>query len=104
MCIRDSLLFVRGETILAQPFNAERQELTGEAVAVAEGVWNAPTAGQASFTVSDAGVISYVNSSFSDRELRWFDRTGRSLGSVGPPGRYGFLNPVSYTHLRAHET
>ena len=89
------LLFFRGETILAQPFDLERQELTGEAVAVAEGVWNAPVAGQASFGVSDAGVIAYVNSSFSDRELRWFDRTGRSLGSVGPPGRYGTLTQLA---------
>jgi Tol biopolymer transport system component len=83
------LLFARGETILAQPFDLQRQELTGEAFSVSEGVWNAPLAGQASFSVSDAGVIAYVNSSFSDRELRWFDRTGRSIGSVGPPGRYG---------------
>jgi eukaryotic-like serine/threonine-protein kinase len=89
------LLFVRGETILAQPFDTERQELTGEAVAVSEGVWIAPLAGQASFSVSDAGVIAYVNSSFSDRELQWFDRTGRSMGSVGPPGRYGLLTQLA---------
>jgi serine/threonine protein kinase/Tol biopolymer transport system component len=82
------LLFVRGETLMAQPFDTARLELNGEASAVADGVWVAAGAGQASFSVSDTGVLAYVNAAVMSSQFAWFDRSGRVLAHVGKPARY----------------
>ena len=52
------LLFVRGESILAQPFDAGHLRLTGEPVVVADRIWVARSAAQASFSVSPTGVLA----------------------------------------------
>jgi Tol biopolymer transport system component len=82
------LLFIRGEVLLAQPFDMQRFVLTGEPTVVTEGVWRAPGAAQASFSASETGVLAYVNAALAYRQLAWFDRTGRPLGTVGEPGAY----------------
>src|SRR5712692_1419697 len=82
------LIFVRGETLLAQPSDAVRLQLSGEPTVVAEGTWVARGAAQASFSVSPARVLSYVNASLWNTQLTWVDRAGRSLGSFGKPDRY----------------
>jgi Tol biopolymer transport system component len=82
------LLSVRDETIMAQPFDAARLRLSGQPVAVAEGVWAVRVASQASFSASDGGVLAYVNASLWNRELYWTDRSGRSLGAFTRPERY----------------
>jgi len=81
------LLFLRGETLMAQPFDPVRLELRGEPVPVAEGIWTARTVGQASFSVSETA-IAYVNASLWDVELAWYDQEGRPLGTLAPPGRF----------------
>jgi len=82
------LFFVRGETLMAQPFDLQRARLTGEPERVADGIWVSQAAAQASFTVSETGVIAYVTSALWNTQLAWFDRQGRLLGVVGPPDRY----------------
>jgi Tol biopolymer transport system component len=82
------LLFVRGESILAQPFDAGRLRLTGEPAVVADRIWVARSAAQASFSVSQTGVLAYVNAALWNLQLAWVDRAGKSLGTVGPPDRY----------------
>jgi Tol biopolymer transport system component len=82
------LLFVRGETLMAQAFDAERLELTGQPARVADGIWVATGAGQASFSVSQTGVLAYVNASRKNIQLAWFDRAGRSLGPMGQPTQH----------------
>jgi Tol biopolymer transport system component/tRNA A-37 threonylcarbamoyl transferase component Bud32 len=89
------LLFVRGETLMAQPFDAQRLELTGEPSVVADGVWVAAPAGQASFSVSHSGVLAYVNASLSDVQLTWLDRTGRQVAPIGPPERWALTPQLS---------
>jgi Tol biopolymer transport system component len=89
------LLFVRGETLMAQPFDANRFQLSGEPAVVAEGLWVAAGAGQASFSVSRTGVLAYVNSTLFNLQLTWVDRNGRSLGSLGLPDRYGIQPQIS---------
>jgi eukaryotic-like serine/threonine-protein kinase len=92
------LLFVRGATtagasgtLMAQPFDTRRLELTGEAVPIAERVSNL------SFSASASGVLIYVAGSSTNPEntqggiqgqLAWFDRSGRVLGTFGDPGLY----------------
>jgi eukaryotic-like serine/threonine-protein kinase len=89
------LLFVRDEALMAQPFDAERLELTGEPSVIADGVWVAAPAGQASFSVSHSGVLAYVNASLFNIQLTWLDRTGRQIAAIGQPDRWAITPQVS---------
>jgi len=89
------LLFVRGEALMAQPFDAERLELTGEPSVIADGVWVAAPAGQASFSVSHSGVLAYVNASLFNIQLSWLDRAGRQVATVGQPDRWAITPELS---------
>jgi Tol biopolymer transport system component len=81
------LLFVRQGTLLAQPFDPNKLELTGEAVAVAEQV--AFDAIGRGFSVSEGGTLEYrTGSGRSDLRLVWVDRSGKVIESVGVPAVY----------------
>jgi dipeptidyl aminopeptidase/acylaminoacyl peptidase len=87
------LLFLRGEAVLAQPFDVARFQVHGEPMVIADGVWYARPAAQASFSVSETGTLAYVNATLWDGELIWFDRAGRALGSAGPAVRHEGVTP-----------
>jgi Tol biopolymer transport system component len=78
------LLFLTSgdRALMAQPFNWKRLESMAEAFPVAENV--------ASFSASANGALAYrTRASLLNRtQLIWFDRTGRPLAKIGPPGRY----------------
>ena len=83
------LLFVRDGTLLAQSFDASRLELSGDPFPIAEQVVADAVFGDAMFSVSENGVLAYRGGAVSaDTQLMWFDRTGKQLGAVGPPGEY----------------
>jgi serine/threonine protein kinase/Tol biopolymer transport system component len=90
------LVFNREGTLMAQPFDAERLELTGEEVPIAEDVQFAAI-GDAAFTTSENGVLAYrtATGAGASSELLWFDRRGKQLGILGEPGSYGqvWLSP-----------
>jgi serine/threonine protein kinase len=90
------LLFGRGETLVAQPFDAKKLELAGEPFQVADqvafeylgqgavGAWSA----------SESGVIAYrTRTQSGNRKLIWFDRSGRSLEQPGDVGSPTIANP-----------
>ncbi|MDQ3665222.1 MAG: protein kinase [Acidobacteriota bacterium] len=79
------LLFLRDRTLMAQDFDADRLELTGEPFPVAEQV-DRLGAGVpfALFSVSETGVLVYRSGSSETTQLIWFDREGKQLGTVGP--------------------
>jgi len=85
------VLFQRQGTLLAQPFDTGRLELTGEAVPVAEQL-GTPVSAFGRFSVSNTGVLVHRNDAAFSTELRWFDRQGTSKGTVGPESLY--INPV----------
>jgi Tol biopolymer transport system component len=87
------LLFLRDETLFAQPFDAARLETRGEPRAIADGVWFARSAHHSSFSVSRTGTLAYVNASQWDNQLVWFDRDGRALGPVDRPAREAMETP-----------
>ena len=89
------LLFVRAETLMAQPFDAERLELTGKPDVVADGVWTAAPAGQAAFSASRTGVVAYVNASLFNTQLTWLDRMGRQAAPIGQPERWALTPQLS---------
>jgi Tol biopolymer transport system component len=77
------LLYLRADrTLMAQSFNEKRLESAGTAFPVTDNV--------AFFSASANGALAYraLASLFNPRQLFWFDRTGKRLAKVGPPGRY----------------
>jgi len=88
------LLFVRGRTLFAQPFDAARFEIHGEPAAIAEGIEPEGEVGPSSyarFSVSDNGVLVYRTGAGDLSVLTWFDRHGKQLRTVGPPAYYDQL-------------
>lgn len=79
------LFFMRGATLMAQAFDADRLVLRGDAVPIADAVLIAGGAmQQAAYGVSDTGLIVYDPVRSGDRtQLTWFDRAGRPVGTVG---------------------
>jgi dipeptidyl aminopeptidase/acylaminoacyl peptidase len=79
------LLFVRDATLFAQPFDAGQLQLSGDAVRVGEPVGSFLDG--AFFSASTNGVLVFRGPD-EDRQLTWFDRGGKILGSASEPGRY----------------
>jgi serine/threonine protein kinase/Tol biopolymer transport system component len=84
------LMFARDQNLLAQPFDLTTLRLAGEPAVLAENVERSSVSQVATFSVSQTGVLAYRPA--SQNELVWFDRSGRSLGSIGEPGHYA--NPA----------
>jgi Tol biopolymer transport system component len=80
------LIFMRGQNLMAQPFDARRLQLTGEAVPIAEHVQFNPTRWTGSYAVSDTGLLIYRRQESGDKlQLTWLDPDGKQLGKVGEP-------------------
>ncbi len=83
------LMFLRQGTLMAQPFNAGSLSLAGDAVPI---VARVGTNGDL-FTASENGTLVYRGGGSSgSRQLTWFDRSGRSPGSLGAPGAYSTVS------------
>jgi len=88
------LLFVRGVTLtsgasggtlMAQPFDPKRMELSGEAVPITEHV--------TLFSASPGGVLGFRNAAGTqgNSQLTWYDRKGSVLSTTGETGEHGSL-------------
>jgi Tol biopolymer transport system component/predicted Ser/Thr protein kinase len=86
------LLYVREDSLVAQPFDAKARKLTGEAVPVAEGL-GTDAVGLAHFSASVDGTLAYRAGDTRSRQLLWVDRQGKEIESVGPSGEYGDVWP-----------
>jgi eukaryotic-like serine/threonine-protein kinase len=80
------LVFLRDGTLFAQPFDANRLELSGEPVSVAEDVGTFLDGGL--FTASANGILVYKSGGSQEGLLTWFDQRGRRLGTTGEQGTY----------------
>lgn len=82
------LLFVRERSLMAQPFNVDKGELNGDAFPIAEDIGFNQSTNLALFSASSNGVLAYVlgEGSSGNRQLVWFDRSGKRLDKVGTPG------------------
>jgi Tol biopolymer transport system component len=82
------LLFLRNQTLVAQPFDPGTLELSGDAVPVAETVGRT-SSGQAIFSVSHTGRLLYQGGPVSkDSRLVWLERDGREGSTIGKPADY----------------
>jgi serine/threonine protein kinase/Tol biopolymer transport system component len=77
------LLMIDGK-LTAQRFDESALKLEGEATPIAEGAENG-------FTASRTGILTYrkVVADAANKQLTWFDRTGKLMGELGAPSNYG---------------
>ena len=79
----DHILFMRQYTLMAQPFDAGSLQLTGDAVPLADPVQEGRSVAKGVFSASADGLLTYVEgASGADRQLEWFDRSGKQSGAV----------------------
>jgi dipeptidyl aminopeptidase/acylaminoacyl peptidase len=80
------LLYLQdGGTLLAQPFDASTLEITGDPVPLAENVHSGS---------GSSSVLAFASSGRAT-QLTWLDRTGKAMGTLGPPGNwlYASISP-----------
>jgi serine/threonine protein kinase len=80
------LLFLRNETLMAQPFDQRRLETAGDPVPIAEQVGTVLS--RAFFSVSPTGVLAYRSGVGVLLQLVWYDREGRIAGHPGERADY----------------
>jgi tRNA A-37 threonylcarbamoyl transferase component Bud32 len=85
------LLYVRDRTLVAQPFDAGRLSFTGEPVTLAQGLdpigEGSPGTAYAHFAAGGS-TLAYRAGVRLTCQPTWFDRGGKELGHVGPPGEF----------------
>jgi serine/threonine protein kinase len=79
------LLFNQQGALVARRFNPTYASLEGDPVTLADSVSYDAAFNLGGFSVSPVGNITYRAGGSERRQLKWFDRTGRSLGEVGEP-------------------
>ena len=80
------MLFARDETMMAQAFDPDARQLTGDAVPVTERV-STEGSRYVSASVSENGTLVYApGGSLNPQQLTWFDRAGKILGTLGEGG------------------
>ena len=82
------LLWVDGDTLVGQMFDADRLELHSQPFNVAKGVGRSSSSEAAVSVASSATTLAYSSSILRLGRLTWFDRSGNSLDSPTPDGDY----------------
>ena len=82
------LLYVRENTLVAQPFDAKAGKITGEPVPLAEDL-GIDTVGLAHFSASHNGTLAYRGGEAGGGQLAWTDLQGENLRTEGDPGEVG---------------
>jgi Tol biopolymer transport system component len=83
------LVFARGSTMLARPFDTARLEFVGEPVSIGiEIPTGSSISGLRSISASRDGTLVYRADPSSATDLVWVDRKGRDLGRLGEPGSW----------------
>jgi serine/threonine protein kinase/Tol biopolymer transport system component len=88
----DRLLFVRQGVLVATPFATETGEITGEPITVADPVGVDAGIYHGGFSVSADGRVAYRAGS-ERRQLTWFQRDGKRVGTAGAPDETGLFYP-----------
>ncbi len=79
------LLFVRDRSVMAQSFDTDTLQLTGDAVRIVDRVATTG-AGSSAFSVSANGVLAYWSGSMpAKRQLTWVGRDGGVIEQIGSP-------------------
>ena len=73
---------------MAQPFDADRLQLTGDPTPIADHVSFSAGLGRGAFSVSETGVLTFRSGGGEVNQPTWVDRTGKQTGSLGAAGAY----------------
>ena len=86
------IVYARGGSLYAVPFDAKSLEVTGSPVKVVEGVFMSTNTGAAHFDVSSAGALAYLagKAEGGERTMVWVDRQGKATPLPLPPRSYVF--------------
>jgi serine/threonine protein kinase/Tol biopolymer transport system component len=85
-----NLLYVSSRSLLAQPFDPRKLEITGPAVPIAtQELEEGPNYGYG-FSASENGSIVFQSAADSPAQMIWFDRSGKELGQIP---QTGYLDP-----------
>jgi serine/threonine-protein kinase len=84
------IVYARGGTLMAVPFDVQDREVTGTAFEVEKGVMMSRNTGAAHYSVSKRGDLAYVPGSAEGgrRTLVWVDRAGKAEPLPLPPASY----------------
>jgi Tol biopolymer transport system component len=82
------LLFVRGQSLVAQPFQATSGKLTGALFPVVEKIGIIPEIPLTTFSISASGALAFRSGVDTKSVIGVFNRKGERIGSAGPPGDY----------------
>jgi Tol biopolymer transport system component len=86
------LLFTRGDTLMSQPFDMGRFEVTGTATPLVDEVLTVSGAALGIFSASDSGLLAYNTGELDPQvSLEWRDREGTLLSTLGDPAILGPL-------------
>jgi eukaryotic-like serine/threonine-protein kinase len=85
------LLYRRESTLVAHHFNAEKLELEGDPIPIADDVGCDATFYQGYFSASDDGVVVHHSGSAGLTQLTWSDRAGKQLSIIDEPADQGDL-------------
>jgi serine/threonine-protein kinase len=85
------LLYVKGGTIYAAPFDLNRLEVTGPSVAAVPQVVADATTGGAQFSASQTGTLVYLQGQtfFRSAPMAWMDRGGTTVPMPPAPSNWG---------------
>ncbi len=86
------LLSVIDGNLVAQPFDAGRRTLAGQALPIAAAIEYHSSRDLAHFSVSRAGLLAYRQIRLRRTQLVWLDRAGKEIARVGEPSYYASLH------------
>ncbi|MCI0442943.1 hypothetical protein L0244_04000, partial [bacterium] len=82
------LVFIRASVLWCQAFDVDRLKTMGEPLSISEQPWHNPMiTGLTAFSAAN-NVVAYRGGGVQKEQFRWFDRSGKELGSIGEPGVY----------------
>jgi Tol biopolymer transport system component len=88
------LIFVSAGKLLAQPFDPQTRTLSGTPSPVADQVVAVGDSSQAGLSASAAGALVYRSGAGKgQRQLIWFDRAGKPIGTAADPDDAGVEEP-----------
>ena len=90
------LIFVKDGNLLAQPFDAASQKLSGEAVPIAEKIQFNANRRTGTYAVANNGFLVYLSDPIQrTTQLTWYDLEGKTLGPMGDPSMFWFQMKIS---------
>jgi Tol biopolymer transport system component len=82
------LLTVHEGMLVSYPFDEKTARVTGPPSRITDAIPTGNPPGYAPFSVAGREALAFSSPLAKSRQLVWFDRSGRRLGSVGEPGDY----------------